>query len=308
MSPSCLPPFNSSAIRTGMSELSNILTGPQWLDFYIRLIPTETIRTELYLLYFLLKGRVYLGDIWQIVGERLLEAQREESLRSTKDSTRWIMPIGVANPIARNSSPFSAPSKCHARPDAPYSAAAVAYLAAVKKKCEGWLRRQRADLSPAQRRPSFNCRSLPNGSTSSAVHQLAVIVDSIDPSFCLSSTWVPPGVQDALNEARKAELSAQAGLMTTYLDLDGYNSHQRNANSELLYLRARMDRAKAEVEVYELAIENAPASNFADGASSSSSSSSHLDFSPLLPEDVCRYKDYINAESLDDDSTSQYLW
>lgn len=35
----------------------------------------------MYLLYFLLKGRVFLGDIWQIVGERLLEAQREESLR-----------------------------------------------------------------------------------------------------------------------------------------------------------------------------------------------------------------------------------
>ena len=46
------------------------------------------VRTELYLLYFLLKGRVYLSDIWQIVGERLLEAQREESLRSTiGDST-----------------------------------------------------------------------------------------------------------------------------------------------------------------------------------------------------------------------------
>jgi hypothetical protein len=40
------------------------------------------VRTELYLLYFLLKGRVYLGDMWQMVGVRLLEAQREESLRS----------------------------------------------------------------------------------------------------------------------------------------------------------------------------------------------------------------------------------
>ena len=39
------------------------------------------VRTELYLLYFLLKGRVYLGDMWQMVGVRLLEAQREESLR-----------------------------------------------------------------------------------------------------------------------------------------------------------------------------------------------------------------------------------
>lgn len=270
------------------------------------------------------------------------------------DLTSYCLAIcGVATPIAHNSSPFSAPSRCHARPDAPYSAAAVAYLAAVKKKCEGWLRRQRADLSPSQKRPSFNCRSHPNGSTSSAVHQftvthhlecgtsvivdvstiihtpflvvLIVLLKSIDPSFCLSSTWVPPGVQDALNEARKAELSAQAGLMTTYLDIDGYNSHQRNANSELLYLRARMHRAKAEVEVYELAIENAPASNFPDSGgrnffssllfssdvdaitASSSSSSSHLDFSSLLPEDVCRYKDYINAESLDDNSTSELM-
>jgi hypothetical protein len=49
-----------------------------------------------------------------------------------------------------------------------------------------------------------------------------------------------------------------------YLDLEGYNSHQRNTNSELVYLRARMHRAKAEVEVYELAIENALASNFPD--------------------------------------------
>ncbi|KAG0694139.1 hypothetical protein DFH29DRAFT_1006596 [Suillus ampliporus] len=308
------------------------------------------VRTELYLLYFLLKGRVYLGDIWQIVGERLLEAQREESLRSTvEDNTacgvverafmeekrnrcqlevslcsqaidfvqqRWIIPIcDVAAPIAHNVSSFSETSRCIARPHAAYSAAAVAYLAAVKKKCEGWLRRQHADLAPAKRLSSFNRRSHPNGSTSSAVHQFTithhlecrtlVIVNSIDPSFCLLSTWVPPGVQDTLNEARKAELSAQAGLMTTYLDIDGYNSHQRNTDSELLYLCMRMYRAKAEVEVYELAIENAPSYNLPDRASSPSPSRPNL--SPLLPEDVCRYKEYINAKSLDD-SSSEDLW
>lgn len=86
----------------------------------------------------------------------------------------------------------------------------------------------------------------------------------IDPSFCLSSTWVPFDVQDSLNKARKAESSTQAGLVATYLDIDGYNSHQRNTDSELLYLRAKMHRAKAEVEVYELAIENAFASNSPD--------------------------------------------
>ncbi|KAG1883727.1 hypothetical protein F4604DRAFT_1920231 [Suillus subluteus] len=134
---------------------------------------------------------------------------------------------------------------------------------------------------------------------------LTASLKSIDPSFCLLSTWVPPSIQDTLNEACKAELSAQAGLMTTYLDIDGYNSHQRNTDLELLYLHARMRRAKAEVEVYELAIENAPASNFPDSASSPSSS--HPNLSPLLPEDVCRYKEYINAESLDD-SSSEHLW
>ncbi|KAG2739439.1 hypothetical protein P692DRAFT_20755618, partial [Suillus brevipes Sb2] len=266
------------------------------------------VRTELYLLFFLLKGRVYLGDIWQVVGERLLEAQREESLRSaTEDSTvrvvierafmeekrdrcqlevslcsqaidcmqqRWIMPMcGVKAPIAYNANLFSATSRYMAGPAVPYSTAAIAYLTTVKQKCEGWLRRQHADLVPAERPSSFKRQSYPNGSTSSAIHHLSVthlecqtsvIVNSTDPSFCLSSTWVPPGVQDALNDTRKLELSAQAGLMAMYLDIDGYNSHQRNADSELLYLRARMHHAKAEVALYELAIENVPASNFPD--------------------------------------------
>ncbi|KAG0698735.1 hypothetical protein DFH29DRAFT_877803 [Suillus ampliporus] len=111
MSPSCLPPFNASAIRIGMSELSNILTGPQWLDFYIRLIPMETVRTELYLLYFLLRGRVYLGDIWQIVGECLLEAQREESLQSTiGDGTAFITASPSSCP---NLSPLLPEDVCH---------------------------------------------------------------------------------------------------------------------------------------------------------------------------------------------------
>jgi hypothetical protein len=173
-----------------------------------------------------------------------------------------------------------------------YSAAAVAYLTAVNKKCEGWLRRQHADLTPARRLSPFKYCSHLNSSSPLAVHQfiithhlecqMSVIVNvnidinlpylavltaslkSVDPSFCLLSTWVPPSVQDTLNEAHKAELSAQAGLITTYLDIDSYNFHQRNTDSELLYLHARMHHAKAEVEVYELAIENVPASNFPD--------------------------------------------
>ncbi|KAG2029656.1 hypothetical protein BDR03DRAFT_987617 [Suillus americanus] len=343
MSPSCLPPFNSSAIRIGMSELSNILVGPQWLDFYIRLIPTEAAspsfqNINLNVLKVFDTGRVFLGDIWQIVGERLLEAQREESLRGIigdgtvrgieertfMEEKRARSMRGTVAPIVHGVNPFSATSRCVAKPATPHSAQVVAYLTAVKQKCEGWLKRQRTDLTPAKRNSSFKRRLYRNGSTSSTLQftvthrlecQTSVIVNFIDPSFCLSSTWVPPGVQDALNEARKAELSAQAGLMVMYLDLEGYNSHQRNTNSELVYLRARMHHAKAEVEVYELAIENALASNFPDNdihapaasSSSSSSSSSRPNIPPLLPEDVCRYKDYINAESMEDSSSAHSL-
>ncbi|KAG0693762.1 hypothetical protein DFH29DRAFT_881208 [Suillus ampliporus] len=109
-----------------------------------------------------------------------------------------------------------------------------------------------------------------------------LLLKSIDPSFCLLNTWVPPGIQDTLNEACKAELSAQAGLMMM------------------------MHHAKAEVEVYELAIENVPASNFLDrdvDALVAASPSSCPNLSPLLPEDICRYKEYINAESLDNSSS-----
>jgi hypothetical protein len=203
----------------------------------------------------------------------------------------YLAMCGVKAPIAYNANLFSATSRYMAGPAVPYSTAAIAYLTTVKQKCEGWLRRQHADLVPAERPSSFKRQSYPNGSTSSAIHHLSVthlecqtsvivnvrtIIDilcltvltvsfkSTDPSFCLSSTWVPPGVQDALNDTRKLELSAQAGLMAMYLDIDGYNSHQRNADSELLYLWARMHHAKAEVALYELAIENAPASNFPD--------------------------------------------
>lgn len=41
--PSCLPPFNSSATQVGMFELSNVLPNPRWLDFFIKLIPTEKV-------------------------------------------------------------------------------------------------------------------------------------------------------------------------------------------------------------------------------------------------------------------------
>jgi hypothetical protein len=39
------------------------------------------LRTESTFISFLLKGRIYIGDLWQIVGALIMEAQNEELLR-----------------------------------------------------------------------------------------------------------------------------------------------------------------------------------------------------------------------------------
>ncbi|KAG1787810.1 uncharacterized protein HD556DRAFT_1312405 [Suillus plorans] len=292
--PSCLPPFDSLAAQTGMFELSNILTHVRWLEFFIRLIPMEKLRTELYLLHFVLKGRVYLGDIWQIVGGRMLEAQREESLRSTVEDhsnrwsierdfmeekrdrcqlevslcsqaidhveQRWAMPMRPIAVAVNNASYFSATSRHVIEPVATYSVAA-------RTKCETWLRRQTTDPIPPKSITLIET-SLPLFSSPSAIGQFAlahleqrmqVTVNSDDPSFSLRSTWVT------------------------------------STQSELIFLRATMRRAQAEAAVYTLALENSPASTYSD---SDSDSSPRPTLPQHLPEEVRRYMDYIDTVSI----------
>ncbi|KAG1840649.1 hypothetical protein C8R48DRAFT_781664 [Suillus tomentosus] len=46
-----------------------------------RLIASQKLHTELHVLSFLLKDRVYPGDLWDLIGERSVEAKQEERLR-----------------------------------------------------------------------------------------------------------------------------------------------------------------------------------------------------------------------------------
>ncbi|KAG1890188.1 hypothetical protein F4604DRAFT_1914731 [Suillus subluteus] len=294
--PSCLPLFNSSATQVGMFELSNALPSPRWLDFFIKLIPTEKLHTELYLLHFLLKGRMYIGDIWQIVGERMLEVQREESLRNPAEDS--MCPVTI--PVLHDTTPFLVTSRCIVKP-------AVTYSAAARNKCEAWLWRQNTD-------PIIKNNSLPNSSSLLAAEQFtytpleqrtSFTVKFNDPPFRLLSTWVTTSVQEAFNEARKVELATQARLMASYLDIDGYHTHHRNAQLELIFLRAKLCRAQAEAEACALAIENAPASNYSD---SELPSPPRPTLPPLLPEEVHLYKEYMNDESSDDCSASNASW
>ncbi|KAG2129751.1 hypothetical protein DEU56DRAFT_758036 [Suillus clintonianus] len=288
--PSCLPPFDSLAARIGMFELSNILTHAKWLEFFIRLIPTEKLRTELYLLHFVLKGRVYLGDTWQIVAgqrdfmeEKRDRCQLEVSLCSQAIDhveQRWTIPTSrrIMEPT-------------------------TAYSVATRNKCESWLRRQKNDPIPPKEIASIESASPLLGS-SSAVGQFSLLhlekrtlvtVNSDDPSFSLQSTWVTICLQEAFQEARKVELSTQARLMSMYLDVEGYHTHHRNAHSELIFLRAKMRRAQAEAAVYTLALENSPASTYSDSDSDSSPR-------PVLPqhppEEVHRYMECMDVESI----------
>ncbi|KAG1892962.1 uncharacterized protein F5891DRAFT_986286 [Suillus fuscotomentosus] len=273
--PSCLPPFDSLAARVGMFELSNILTHAKWLEFFIRLIPTEKLRTELYLLHFVLKGRVYLGDIWQIVA-------------------------GPMRPIAlpvNDDAYFSATSRCITKPTATYSGAA-------RIKCETWLRRQKTDPIPPKEITLIESSSPLLGSPLTIgqfalVHleqRMLVTVNYDDPLFSLQSTWVTMCLQEAFQEAHKVELSTQAGLMSMYLDLGGYHTHHRNAQSELFFLRAKMRRAQAEAAVYTLALENSPASTYSD---SDIDSSQRPALPQHLPEEVHRYMECMDDESID---------
>ncbi|KAG2108589.1 hypothetical protein DEU56DRAFT_762535 [Suillus clintonianus] len=286
----------------------------------------------LYTTYTIGDGRVDLSDIWQIVGGRLSEAQREESLKNISgDNTRrrtaerifmedrrdrcqlevslcsqaidyvqqrWIIPLRPIEVPTADYVSISATPRCAVTPPiVVHSAAAAAYSAAAQQKCESWLRRQHTDLTPSNEFFSIESDLPPNalaaGQLAHAPEQRTSVFVNCNPSFRLCSTWVTLCVHEAFDEARKVELSTEAGLMATYLDIERYYSHHRNAKSELLYLRAKMLRAKAEVEVFALAIENA-------------SSPHSTYFQSVLPEQVHICKERTFAGSINDRTDSTY--
>ncbi|KAG2114429.1 hypothetical protein DEU56DRAFT_761839 [Suillus clintonianus] len=290
--PSCLPPFSPLAIRLGMFELSNILTAPKWLEFYIRLIPSEMlggVLSEAQREEESLKNisgdntrrrtaeRIFMED-------RRDRCQLEVSLCSQAIDyvqQRWIIReiflIHIASyrvvPTADYVS-ISATLRCAVTPPiVVHSAAAAAYSAAAQQKCESWLRRQHTDLTPS--------------------NEFFSIESDLPPNALAAAHGLPFASTRPLMRHAKWKLSTEAGLMATYLDIERYYSHHRNAKSELLYLRAKMLRAKAEVEVFALAIENA-------------SSPHSTYFQSVLPEQVHICKERTFAGSINDRTDSTY--
>jgi hypothetical protein len=94
---------------------------------------------------------------------------------------------------------------------------------------------------------------------------LIVFGKRVGPSLPLLSAWVPRHVQDTFHDAFRAEQACQARLTPQFLSAYSHHTYpgQRNIGLELLVLQAKMRRAKAEVDLYTIAIEKACEHDFA---------------------------------------------
>ncbi|KAG2102863.1 uncharacterized protein F5147DRAFT_654939 [Suillus discolor] len=247
MSTSCLSPevFDYSSACASIFELSNAL-GNEFLDTYIGFIASQKLWTELYVLSFLLKDHVYPGDLWELVGERSIEATQEEILRRHQSTC-----------TSGDDERHATVEKKRCQMEVSLYSQAIELLEQHRMSCsittrgmwEAWLTRNNTHLiSVAESEIWFASQEERRASISS---------NCISPSLPLSSTWVTTYVQEAFYNAFQEELNMQAELMTMSLATRHNNTYLRNLGLDLLILQSKTHRAKAEIELYNVAIENA---------------------------------------------------
>lgn len=322
--------------RISIFQISNSL-GTELLDDYIGLIANQKLRTELFVLSFLLKDRVYPADLWELVGERSIETKQEETLRLHQSSCtggddgshaiverilieerRKRCQIEVSlysqaierleqyrTPLPHiGDSPIRMPSAMSKKEVAPLTCSI-----ATQEMCEAWITRSEAYLIPAAE-PFIESFSPSDGSTTSGQDLLttaqeetpkSAILKHITPSLPLLSTWVTTRAKEAFYEAFKIEQASQAELMAKSLANTRDNGYMRTRERDSFTLQAKMRRAKAEIDLYTLAIDNTHEFNFSDNSSSTSSSDRSLP-QPLF-EKVHRYE-----EDVDDDTDDDYKY
>ncbi|KAG1845197.1 hypothetical protein F4604DRAFT_1937108 [Suillus subluteus] len=305
--------FDASAARINILEISNSL-GVGLLDAYITLIADDKLQTELSVLSFLLKDRVYTSDLWEFIGEHTIEAKQETTLRHHQNlcpygsnGERYMvlerllveerkkqsqMEVSLYSqaiehlqqhwtfqcPLKPN---FSSPST---NSDHTFAYVPLACSTATQDKCESWLKRRDAYPIPDADSSTETCSFLNSYTTASKFgiahgdKRTSVILNSIGPSLPMLSTWVAIDVQESFYSALRAEQACQAGLSS---------------------LPVKMRRAQAEINLYSIAIANANTcgSNFSNNACVPSSSSRFVP--PPLPDEMCYYDDNIDNESDD---------
>ncbi|KAG1846034.1 hypothetical protein F4604DRAFT_1688527 [Suillus subluteus] len=264
--------FDYSTARASIFQLSNALGS---------LIANQKLQTELYILSFLLKNRVYPGDLWELVEERSIEAKQEETLRRhqsicanrharrhaaverillDKRKRRCQMEVSLYTQAIEVLdqhwlSRFGARSKHFIRPPLrqtiaptdhlPLPCTPLACSISAREMCKVW-------------RMSHDAHFVPT--VTSLTEALSPLNSSISsctgPSLPLSSTWVTADVQKSFYQSFKQELAIQAELMVTSLATRRSNAYLRNLALDLLILQAKSRHAHAEIALYTTAIDN----------------------------------------------------
>ncbi|KAG2125335.1 hypothetical protein DEU56DRAFT_759365 [Suillus clintonianus] len=302
----CISPelFDYSSDRTSISQLSNIL-GYKFMDAYIGLTANQKLQTELYILSYLLKDRVYPDDLWHLVGERSIEAKQEETLgrhqtichsgdggrhaaverflmeerkkRCNMEVSLYSQAIGMLEQLrmphirapAKHEIRIPSATSRHAAarlPCVPLPCAPLACSIATRDTCEAWSKRNGTNSIMAAGLFGKSCLFPASHRARSA----SVILMRISPSLPLLSTWVTAEIQEAFYDAFRMELRMQAELMKKSVATRRSNAYLRNLGLDLLILQAKMRRAKAEIQLYTLAIQNTYESDTSDRSSQTS--------------------------------------
>ncbi|KAG1774200.1 hypothetical protein EV702DRAFT_1047982 [Suillus placidus] len=298
--------FDASAARINILEISNSL-GVGLLDAYITLIADDKLRTELTILSFLLKDRVYTSDLWEFIGERTIEAKQETILRHHQN----LCPYGSNGERHMTLECLLVEErKKRSQMEVSLYSQAIEHLqqhwmscsTAMQDKCKSWLKRRDAYPIPDADSSTETCSLLNSYTTPSEFgiahgdKRTSVILNSIGPSLPMLSTWVTIDIQESFYGALRAEQACQAGLSS-----QPGHTWQRNIGLELIILQVKMCHAQAEINLNSIAIANANTntcgSNFSNNACVPSSSSRFVP--PPLPDEMCYYDDNIDNESDD---------
>ncbi|KAG0703968.1 hypothetical protein DFH29DRAFT_874073 [Suillus ampliporus] len=270
------------------------------MDAYVGLIASQKLQTESYILSYLLKDRVYSGDLWELVMERSIESLLEETLHSHQcicnvngDGGRHAAVERFLVEERRKQSHIGAPAKHEIKTP---------------------LVTLRHYFTPHWRAPP----PLENSSSLEASPPLSLgqppsvqekpaygTLNRIGPSLPLLSTWITADVQEAFYDAFQTELDMQSELMTKTPATQRSNANLRNHGLDLLILQAKMHRAQTEIMLYTLSLENTHAFDFSDHSSQTSWDQPIL--RPILSDNL-RYCDVDTDDDTDQSHNDFEIW
>ncbi|KAG1736825.1 hypothetical protein EDD22DRAFT_852209 [Suillus occidentalis] len=266
--------------RTSISQLSSLL-GYKFIDAYIGLTANQKLQTELYILSHLLKDRVRPEDLWRLVGECCIEAKQEETLGRHQincHATYWGRHVDVERFLLEERKKWC---------DMEISL----YLQAIGILEQLWMPHIRVPAKHEIRTPSATlkhaaaflpCVPLPCAPLACSIEEWRILQHGCgtfqqflyilyfpsgkhsSPSLPLLSTWITVKIQEAFFNAFQMELHMQVELMRKFVAAKRSNAYLRNLGLDLLILQAKMRCAKAEIQLYMLAIQNTSESGSSD--------------------------------------------